>query len=28
VEGADEEIQLSYLLACFSLYGSELRGSK
>ncbi|MCS7368142.1 MAG: replication factor C small subunit [archaeon GBS-70-058] len=28
VEGADEEIQLSYLLACFSLYGSELRGNK
>ncbi|MCR6691223.1 MAG: replication factor C small subunit [archaeon YNP-LCB-003-016] len=28
VEGADEEIQLSYLLACFSLYGSELRGGK
>jgi replication factor C small subunit len=28
VEGGDEEIQLSYLLACFSLYGSELRGSK
>lgn len=28
VEGADEDIQLSYLLACFSLYGEELRGSK
>ncbi|MCS7097024.1 MAG: replication factor C small subunit [Candidatus Methanomethylicia archaeon] len=28
IEGADEEIQLSYLLACFSMYGEEMRGSK
>ncbi|MEM3615871.1 MAG: replication factor C small subunit [Candidatus Methanomethylicia archaeon] len=28
VEGGDEEIQLSYLLACFSMYGGELRDNK